>query len=80
MSKKLVLDEPANSCLGSMHRNYAKRQPPKSSKRGPVSVRSKKAAQCRKKIEMPFALISADRTLPYGLNFSSFYCEKSGQV
>ena len=29
----------------------------------------------------PFALISADRTWPYGLSsFSSFYCKKSGPI
>ena len=42
----------------------------------------KKVAQCRKKIERgdPFALISADRTWPYGSSFSSFDCKKSGPI
>ena len=28
----------------------------------------------------PFALISADRTWPYGSSFSSFDCKKSGPI
>ena len=28
----------------------------------------------------PFALISTDRTWPYGSSFSSFDCEKSGPI
>ena len=28
----------------------------------------------------PFALISADRTWPYGCSFSSFDCKKSGPI
>ena len=30
--------------------------------------------------EDPFALISADRTWPYGSSFSSFDCKKSGLI
>ena len=55
----------------------------------------KKVAQCRKKNRKggpfslvrfcrlrrgPFALISADRTWPYGGSFSSFDCKKSGKI
>ena len=55
----------------------------KKSKGGPFSLvrfcRLRLKSKKRER-EDPFALISADRTWPYGSSFSSFDCKKSGPI